>query len=162
MQPIATNIRALNRLVRLVKGSPRCLVVFDRKAELQVVDVFSDNGWSSSYVMLGGNLFASSATTRNVVETSSGEAEFYALTKSASRALGAVAMAVDMVTVGQPHDAEEALARLELTIPRVQGCENPVDLGTKQVAQKEMRKCMRAAPEIVSGRSKLALRVAKG
>ena len=30
-------------------------------------------------------------TTQNVAATSSGEAEFYALTKSASRALGAVA-----------------------------------------------------------------------
>ena len=41
---------------------------------------------SSSYVMLGDHLVASSATTQNVVATSSGEAEFYSLTKSASRA----------------------------------------------------------------------------
>ena len=33
---------------------------------------------------------ASPATTQNVAATSSGEAEFYALTKSASRALGVV------------------------------------------------------------------------
>ena len=46
--------------------------------------------------MLGGHLLATSATTQNVVATSSGEAEFYALTVSASRALGAVAMAADM------------------------------------------------------------------
>ena len=59
------------------------------------------------------------ATTQNVVATSSGEAEFYALTKSDSRALGAVAVAADMAKVvkprvrvdaarcrRQPHDAE--------------------------------------------------------
>ena len=46
---------------------------------------------SSSYVMLGGHLFAASATTQHVVATNSGEADFSALTKSALRALGAVA-----------------------------------------------------------------------
>ena len=49
--------------------------------------------------MLGGHLLAASATTKNLVATSSGEAEFHALTKSASRALGAVAMAADMAKV---------------------------------------------------------------
>ena len=96
------NVQALKRLVRFLKGSLRCLVVYGRQAEQQVVDVFSASGWagctktrrstSSSYVMLGGHLLASSATAQNVVATSSTEAEFYALTKSASRALGAVAM----------------------------------------------------------------------
>ena len=51
--------------------------------------------------MLGGHLLAASATTQNVVATSSGEAYFYALTNSASRALGAVAMAADMSKGGE-------------------------------------------------------------
>ena len=73
------------------------------------MDVFSDSDWagcaktrrstSSSYVVLGGHLLAASETTQNVVATSSGEAEFYALTKGASRALGAVAMAANMSKV---------------------------------------------------------------
>ena len=96
-------MQALKRLVRFLKGSPRCLVLYNRQAEQPTVDVFSDSDWagstSSSCVMLGGHLLASSATTQNVVATSSGEAEFYALTKSASRALGAVAMAADMSKV---------------------------------------------------------------
>ena len=50
-------------------------------------------------LMLGGHLLADAATTQNVVATCSGEAEFYALTKNASRALGAVAMAADMSKV---------------------------------------------------------------
>ena len=111
-QPNAKNMQALKRLVRLLKGSPRCLVVYDRQAEEQVVDVVSDSDWagcakaprstSSSCVTLGGHLIVSSATTQNVVATSSGEAEFYGLTKSALRALGAVAMAADMVKVVMP------------------------------------------------------------
>ena len=98
-QPNTKNVQAVKRLVRLLRGSPRRLVVYNRQADQPVVDVFSDSDWagcaktrrstSSSYVMLGGHLFAESATTQNVVATSSGEAEFYALTKSASRALGA-------------------------------------------------------------------------
>ena len=100
--------------------------------------------------MLGGHLVASSATTHKVVATSSGEADFYALTKSASRALGAVAMAADMTQVVKRVDAkaskaiasihgvgrvrhlhtqvlwvQEAVAGRELTIKKVLGVENP-------------------------------------
>ena len=42
--------------------------------------------------------------------TSSGEAEFYALTKSASRALGAVAMVADMSKVVKPRVRVDATA----------------------------------------------------
>ena len=75
-QPNAKNMQALKRLVRFLKGSPRCLVVHGRQAEQQVVDVFSDSDWagcaktwrstSSSYVMLGGHLIAASATTQKI------------------------------------------------------------------------------------------------
>ena len=112
-RPNAKKVQALKRLVRFLKGSPRCLVVYGRQAEQQVVDVFSDSdgagcaktrrSTSSSYVMLGGHLLAASATAQNVVATSSGEAEFCALTKSASRALGAVAMAADVAKVVKPR-----------------------------------------------------------
>ena len=175
------------------------MVVYGRQAEQQVVDVFSDSDWvgcaktrrstSSPYVMLGGHFIASSATTQNVEATSSGEAEFYALTKNASKALGAVTMAFDMAKVAKPRrvDAtaskaiasrsgvgtvrhlhtqvmwvQEAVARRELTIAKVQGCENLADLGAKPVAQRGMHACMRRAGcHITGGRSRLALRVPK-
>ena len=62
--------------------------------------------------MLGGHLLADAATTQNVV-ASSGEAVFHALTKSASKALGAVAMAADTAKVVKPRvgvDATESKA----------------------------------------------------
>ena len=84
-QPSTKNMQALKGLVRFLKGSPRCLVVYNRQAEQPIVDVLSDSDWavcaktrqstSSSYVMLGGHLLAATATTQNVVATSSGEAE---------------------------------------------------------------------------------------
>ena len=139
--------------------------------------------------MLGGHLLADASTTQNVVATSSGEAEFYALTKSASRALGAVAMAADKAKVVKPRvrvDAtgskaiasrrgvervrhlhtqvlwvQEAVARRELTIVKVPGVENPADMETKHLAQGEMHECLRGAGcHITGGRSRMALRIA--
>ena len=197
-QPNTKNMQALKRLVRFLKGSPRCLVVNNRQPEQPVVDVFSDSDWagcaktrrstSSSYVMLGGHLLVSSATTQNVVATSSSEAEFNALTMSASGALGAVAMASDMAKVVKPRvrvdaTASKAIAsrhgvarvrhlhiqvwwvqaRCELTIVKVPGAENPADMGTKHLAQREMHECLkRAGCHITGGRPRLAFRVAQG
>ena len=195
-QPNTKNMQALKRLVRFLKGSPRCPVVYNRQPEQPFVDVFSDSDWtgctktrrstSSSYVMLSGHL-VSSATTQNVVATSSGEAEFYALAKSASRALGAVVMAADLAKVVKPRvrldaTASKAIvsrrgvrrvrhfhtqvlwvaARRELTIEKVTEIENPADMGTKHLAQKEMHECMRRAGcRVMGGRSKLAFDIAR-
>ena len=136
--------------------------------------------------MLGGHLLAASATTQNVVAASSGEAEFHALTKSASKALGAVAMAADMSKVVKPRvrvDAtaskaiasrrvrhlllqvlwvQEAVARREQTIVKVLGVEHPRRHGMKHLSQKEMHECLRRAGCHVGGRSKMTLRVAQG
>ena len=111
-------------------------------------------------MVLHGHLLAASTTTQNVVATRSGEAEFYAMTKSASRALGAVAIAADMAKVAKPRvcvDAtaskaigsrcgvgrvrhlhtqvlwvQEAVACRELNIVKVPGVENPADMGTEE------------------------------
>ena len=110
--PLSSCVGVKKRLVRLLKGSPRCLVVHGRQPEQQAVDVFSDSDWagcvktcrptSSSYVMLGGN----------VVATSSGQSEFCALSKSAWIALGAMK--------GWLHDA--VWAECETFILRFCGC----------------------------------------
>ena len=64
--------------------------VFDGQAEQQIVDVFSDSGRvedsSVNFIFIRDDWRASPcppATTQNLVATSSGEAEFYALAKSA-------------------------------------------------------------------------------
>ena len=96
------NMQALNRLGRFLKGSPRCLVVFNRQAEQPIMDVFSDSDCagcaktrrptSSSYVMLGGHLSLCRVGNNSECGKNSGETEFYELTKSTSRALGAPEM----------------------------------------------------------------------
>ena len=88
---------------------------------LFTTDKLNSQSWTSSQTatgqgcakirrstLLGGHLLAASATTQNVVAT--GEAEFYALTKSASRAPGAVAMAADMSKVVKPRVRVDATA----------------------------------------------------
>ena len=45
-QPNTKNMQALKRLVRFLKGSPRCLVVYNRLTEQSFVDVFSDSDWA--------------------------------------------------------------------------------------------------------------------
>ena len=61
------------------------------------------DAWWASPCSVGNN-------SEYVVATSSGDAEFYALTKSASRALGAVAMAADMSKVVKPRVRVDATA----------------------------------------------------
>ena len=132
--------------------------------------------------MLGGHLLAASATTQNVVAASSGEAEFYALTKSASRALVAVAMAADMAKVVKPrvrHSVEGDCLKARSGESETSPCpslvgargggtprvnlENPADMGTKHLAQREMHECLRRAVcHITGGRSRMAFRVAQG
>ena len=57
---------------------------------------------------------------------------------------------------------QEAVARREPTIVKVTGIENPADIGTKRLAQKEMHECMRRAGcRIVGGLSKLAFDIAR-
>ena len=186
-QPGTKNMQAFKSLVRFLRGSPRCLVVYNRQAEQPIVDVFSDSDWagcaktrrstSSSFVMLGGHLLAASAITQNVVATSSGEAEFHSLTKSASRALGVLSVAADKAKVVKPRvrvDAtaskaiasmrgvarvrhlhtqvlwvQEAVSRRELTIVKEPGVENPADMGTKHMAQREMHECLKRVEDAV-------------
>ena len=45
-QPNTKNMQALKRVVQFLKGSPRCLVVYNRQAEQPIVDVFSDSAWA--------------------------------------------------------------------------------------------------------------------
>eukprot|EP00971_Amphidinium_carterae_P236426 4692058-Amphidinium_carterae.1 len=60
--------------------------------------------------MFGRHLLGSSSTTQSTIATSSGEAEFYALAKSASRILGAVAMARDLGLFAEPRVLVDANA----------------------------------------------------
>ena len=42
-QPNTKNMQVLKRLLRFLKGSPRCMIVYNRQVERPIVDVFSDS-----------------------------------------------------------------------------------------------------------------------
>ena len=54
---------------------------------------------------------------------------------------------------------QEAVARRELTIVKVLGVENPADMGTKHLAQREMHACLKRAGGNITG---MAFGVAPG
>ena len=47
---------------------------------------------------------------------------------------------------------QKAVARRELTNAKVLGCQNPADLGTKHLAQREVHECMRRGGCQIAGR----------
>ena len=139
--------------------------------------------------MLGGHLLAASAISSKLWWRQAQAKR--SLTKSASRALGAVAMDGDMSKVVKPRvhvDATaskviasrrgvgrvrhlhtqvlwvpEAVARRELAVVKVRAVENPADMGTKHLVRREMHECMRSAGcHTAGGRSRMAFRVAQG
>ena len=139
--------------------------------------------------MIEQHLVAASSTTQTVVALSSGEAELYALSKSASRALGAEAMLRDLAVSLPPRVLVDStaskgissrrgvgrikhlhtqvlwvqlvVARRGLRIDKIPGEGNPSDLGTKHLGQTPMKRCMGyVGVRTAGGRSDFALRAA--
>ena len=81
--PIQDDWAALKRLIRYLVYRSRVVVCFDRQARQDTIDGYSDADWvgcphsrkstSSSYIMVGSHLLASSSTTQAVIATSSGK-----------------------------------------------------------------------------------------
>ena len=111
--PTQDDWAALKRLVRYLVYRQRVVVCFDRLARQDTIDGYSDTDWagcphprkstSSSHIMVGSHLLASSSTTQSVIATSSRESEVYAAVKTASRVFGGTAMAKDMALVLGPR-----------------------------------------------------------
>ncbi len=197
--PCAEDLLALKRLTRFLIGAPRCIWSYVRQGRVTIADAWSDADWagcldtrrstSCTWMMAGLHLLSASATTQNVISTSSGESEFYALTKSASRAIGGAAMAKDLAIHFSPRvlvDAtaskgiasrrgvgrvrhlhtqvlwvQEAVADRHLRVEKVPGHDNVADCGTKHLAEAAMQKCLRnASLRLAGGRSDMALRAA--
>ena len=189
---------ALKRLVRYLVYRPRVVVCFDRQARQDTIDGYSDADWagcpnsrkstSSSYLMVGSHLLASSSTTQTVVATSSGESEFYAAVKTASRVIGGAAMAKDLALVLDPGvmiDAsaakgiasrrgvgkvrhlhvgtlwlQQAVHERRLRLQKQPGQDNVADLGTKHLPPATLEHCIQlAGMRMLSGKSEKGLKM---
>ncbi len=144
--------------------------------------LFSDSDWtgclttrrssSCTVWMLGQHCIAVSSTTQLPISLSSGEAEFYALAKTCSRAIGATACYVDFGYLLTPPQVltdsasakgtasrrgcgnirhletptlwvQQAVYRKRLELSKVDGKANPSDIGTKMLDRTDVEKCMR-------------------
>ena len=142
---------------------------------------------SSIHLLRGRHLLRSVVSTQAVQALSSGEAEFTATVKAGSMALGARSMyrdfgeVVKVIEISTDSNASKGiLSRRGLgkvrhldtamlwiqhdvqdqtfTLKKVKGTENSADLGTKDLAEREMRSCLaRIDAEESAGRHPLAL-----
>ena len=103
----------IKRLARYLLEKPRVIWRFggDQGGDLSTIEVYSDSdrvgcrksrkSTSGGVVVLGGSVLKSWSSTQQTVATTSGEAEFYALTKAAAEGLGVQSVAADL---GYPLD----------------------------------------------------------
>ena len=105
--PTEMDVRALNRLIKFLKGLPRMAqrIPFEDRPPT-VVEAYVDSDWagcrksrkstSGGILYLGGVAVRAWSSNQNVIALSSGEAEYYAALKGASCALGFQSMLRDL------------------------------------------------------------------
>ena len=146
---------------------------------------------SGGCVKLGSHVIKSWASTQAVVALSSGEAEYYAILKGVSVARGTQAMADDLgiflpITVYTDSSAAKGMAmrrglgktrhleviylwlqhlvhRGEVRVKKIPGSENPADLMTKHLSEKDMQAHrVRMECETLGGRHEMMPKVHPG
>ena len=120
--PISEDVAKLRRVARYLINSGRLVQIFKWQEDLRFIKVYTDSDWagdsktakstSGGCVMYGEHLWKSWASTQQVIATSSGEAELYAVTKGAAQAMGMVSMSLDfgdVMTATVACDANAAI-----------------------------------------------------
>ncbi len=172
--PTETGVQSMNRMGRYLEGHRR--VVFEYPFQMAgAVDVYSDTDWSGCVktrkstsggcLMVGRHLIKSWSSTQGLVSLSSGEAEFYGVTKAAGVALGYKSLLKDLgvtaeirvwtdstATVGicgrqglgklrhidtRSLWIQQKLRAGDLELRKVRGEVNPADLFTKHLSSEE-------------------------
>ena len=188
---------ALKRCCRFLVSARRCIWSFPRQSAVSCIEAYSDTDWagcvrtrrstSCSLLFHGKHLISASSTTQNVVSLSSGEAEYYGLVKTASRAMGLQALMRDFnkeVTINIYVDStackgiasrrgvgrirhlhvqvlwiQDAVQAGKVRILKVDGSKNPSDMGTKHLAIRPLTSCMeKCGLRLDKGSSAIALR----
>ena len=111
--PRVKDINAMKRLARYLVGAPRMVTIYQNQERMKYIESWSDSNWagcletrkstSGGMLKIGSHITKGWSTTQSVIALSSGEAEFYAIVKSGSQALGMKAMAKDL---GQDYKIE--------------------------------------------------------
>ena len=104
--PKASDLERLKRLARYLKGRPRYVMHFERQANVYALNGFTDSDFagdtdtrkstSGGCIHLGDHVIKSWSTTQTVIALSSGEAEFYGLTRCGSIGMGIQSLLLDL------------------------------------------------------------------
>ncbi len=173
-QPSQGGVRAVKRLGRYLEGHRRVVFRYPFQ-DAESVEVYSDTDWagcvktrkstSGGCLLLGGHLIKSWSSTQGLVSLSSGEAEFYGVTKAAGIALGYKSLLRDLgvqaklrvwtdssATVGicsrqglgklrhidtRSLWVQQKLREGALELRKVRGEVNPADLFTKHLSSED-------------------------
>ena len=194
--PCEADWKMVKKLARFLKTHPRLVMLFEYQRPPENLSVIVDTDYAGcrrtrrstngGMIIHGRHLIKSWATTQTVVAMSSGEAEFYGLTKGACEGLGAVGLVEDMtgsrmvVEVATDSSAargiatrrgvgkvkhletktlwvQDQVARGRVLIKKVDGQTNPADLLTKYLPGSKMADLLAKLPaKYVSGRHELA------
>ena len=172
-KPTVGALRRLKRLGRFLLGHPRWRQTFIEQEPCTSLTCRSDSDWagdtldrrsvSCTHVLIGGHCIHASVGTQKTVALSSGEAEFVAAVRAATRAVGVRSLARDMgfnidhVVIGSDSTAAKAMltrrgtgrvrhlevgllwvqARFvsgEFVARKLAGSRNSADLGTKDLS----------------------------
>ena len=172
--PSVMGLQALKRLGRFLEGHKRVVWEFPFQ-DAEDVEVYSDTDWagcvrtrkstSGGCLMIGSHLIKSWSSTQGLVSLSSGEAEFYGVTKASGIALGYKSLLKDLgvkakVRVWTDSSAtmgicgrlglgklrhidtrslwlQQKLREGALELRKVRGENNPADLFTKHLSSPE-------------------------
>ena len=104
--PRQSHWRALERLAKYLKGRPRYIVRYEYQPRGYVLNTFTDSDWagdtktrrstSGGLVCIGDHCIRSWSSTQTTIALSTGEAEYYALVKGVSVAMGIRALLEDL------------------------------------------------------------------
>ncbi len=169
--PTKCSLAALKRLGRFLEEHRRVVYRFPWQ-RVTHVDVYSDTDWagcprtrkstSGGCLVLGQHLVKSWSSTQDLVALSSGEAEYYGVTKGSGTGLGYQALLADLgvrlplrvwtdstATLGICHRQglgklrhldvralwlQQKVRRGEVELRKIKGTENPADLFTKHLS----------------------------
>eukprot|EP00971_Amphidinium_carterae_P343593 6483429-Amphidinium_carterae.1 len=166
----------LKRVARFLVRRGRCVQHFEMQRQAVHLDVFTDSDYagdmverrstSACYVMAGKHMIRSSTSTQSVIALSSGEAEFAALVKGATIAIGVRSFAQDLgrgfrIKMHTDSSAargvalrkgigrlrhlhtpllwlQERVAKRDMEVFKCRGDQNIADLGTKDLGREKM------------------------
>ena len=199
-KPREKDLNRLKRLARYLIGCPRMISKIEYQSEPKTIEGWCDSNWvgcletrkstSGGLMKIGKHVIKTWSTTQGIIALSSGEAEYYAIVKAGSQALGLRAMAKDfgidlkikIITdataaqgislrrgLGQVRHIEtntlwiqDRVRRGDIEIEKIGGKDNISDAMTKEAGSESLGVHMRGCNLfIVSGRHELAPEVDK-